>query len=79
MCGESAADPVMAVVLAGLGVTSLSMGPAAVPAVRYALAHHTAVHAADVARAALSADSAADARDRARAAFAHEVVTALTL
>ncbi len=79
VCGESAADPVMAVVLAGLGVTSLSMGPAAVPAVRYALAHHTAVHAADVARAALSADSAADARDRARAAFAHEVVTALTL
>ncbi|WP_250446585.1 phosphoenolpyruvate--protein phosphotransferase, partial [Actinotalea sp. C106] len=41
VCGESAADPVMALVLTGLGVTSLSMSPAAVPAARFALARHT--------------------------------------
>ncbi|MFE1796466.1 putative PEP-binding protein [Streptomyces sp. NPDC059517] len=42
VCGESAADPVMALVLIGLGVASLSMAPPALPAVRFALAGHTA-------------------------------------
>ncbi|NUR84757.1 MAG: phosphoenolpyruvate--protein phosphotransferase, partial [Nonomuraea sp.] len=41
VCGEAAADPMLACVLAGLGVTSLSMGAAALPAVRAALAAHT--------------------------------------
>jgi phosphotransferase system enzyme I (PtsI) len=41
VCGEAAADPALAVVLAGLGVSSLSMAPRAIPAVREALAAHT--------------------------------------
>ena len=41
VCGEAAADPGLAVVLAGLGVTSLSMSARAIPAVREALAEHT--------------------------------------
>lgn len=38
VCGEAAADPALAPVLVGLGVTSLSMAPRAVPAVRESLA-----------------------------------------
>ncbi|MFI6597675.1 phosphoenolpyruvate--protein phosphotransferase [Nonomuraea sp. NPDC050536] len=41
VCGEAAADPRLAPVLAGLGVTSLSMAAVMVPAVREALAEHT--------------------------------------
>lgn len=38
VCGEAAGDPLMAPLLVGLGVTSLSMAPVCVPAVREALA-----------------------------------------
>lgn len=69
VCGESASDPVMAVVLTGLGVTSLSMAPAAVPMVRYAVAQHTRAQARAVADAALAADSADGARAAAVAAL----------
>ena len=62
VCGESAADPVMALVLAGLGVRSLSMAPAAVPAVRFALARHTRGTCQQIARAALGARTAEQAR-----------------
>ncbi|GAB2469595.1 putative PEP-binding protein [Xylanimonas ulmi] len=79
VCGESASDPVMAVVLAGLGVTSLSMGPTAVPAVRYALSRHTEQEVRDVADAARSADGAPQARAAALAAMSPDVVEALTL
>ncbi|MEU4426968.1 phosphoenolpyruvate--protein phosphotransferase [Actinoplanes sp. NPDC024001] len=41
VCGEAAADPALAPVLVGLGVTSLSMSPRAIPAVRASLAGHT--------------------------------------
>ncbi|AEV87249.1 phosphoenolpyruvate-protein phosphotransferase [Actinoplanes sp. SE50] len=41
VCGEAAADPRLAPVLVGLGMTSLSMSPRALPAVRAALANHT--------------------------------------
>jgi phosphotransferase system enzyme I (PtsI) len=41
VCGEAASDPQLALVLAGLGVTSLSMAPVALPGVRSALAAHT--------------------------------------
>ena len=34
VCGEMGADPVAAVVLIGLGVTELSMRPAAIPAIK---------------------------------------------
>ncbi len=55
VCGESASDPLMALVLAGLGVTSLSMSPAALPAVRYALRRHTLEQCRAMAEAALAA------------------------
>ena len=61
VCGESAADPVMALVLAGLGITSLSMAPAAIPSVRFALGTHSLATCRAVADAARTARSAADA------------------
>jgi phosphotransferase system enzyme I (PtsI) len=41
VCGEAAGDPRLACVLVGLGVTSLSMAPAALACVREELALHT--------------------------------------
>ncbi|NNV09920.1 phosphoenolpyruvate--protein phosphotransferase, partial [Geobacillus sp. MMMUD3] len=40
VCGESAGDPLLALVLVGLGITSLSMAPGKVGAVRLALRSH---------------------------------------
>jgi len=62
VCGEAAADPDFAVVLAGLGVTSLSMSPAAIPAVGAALAARTLDECRKVAQAALAAGDPAAAR-----------------
>ncbi|MEV4703815.1 phosphoenolpyruvate--protein phosphotransferase [Actinoplanes sp. NPDC049316] len=62
VCGEAAADPAFAVVLAGLGVTSLSMSPPAVPAVRAALAAHTLDECRAAAQRALAAADPAAAR-----------------
>jgi len=60
VCGEAAGDPMLALVLVGLGVMSLSMAVSKVPAVRFALAEHdlaTCRSMADAARA--TADPAA--------------------
>jgi Bacterial regulatory proteins, luxR family/PEP-utilising enzyme, PEP-binding domain len=54
VCGEAAADPGLALVLAGLGVTSLSMAPTAVPEVRAALAAHIMTDCQELARVALA-------------------------
>ncbi|GGF28581.1 phosphoenolpyruvate-protein phosphotransferase [Subtercola lobariae] len=62
VCGEAAADPLLAVVLVGLGVTTLSMTPAALADVRGELARHTLAEAQELARAAVNATSAAAAR-----------------
>ena len=62
VCGESAADPVMALVLTGMGVSSLSMSPAAVPGVRFALSRHTLAVCQELAVAARSARTGPDAR-----------------
>jgi phosphotransferase system enzyme I (PtsI) len=62
VCGEAAADPAFAVVLAGLGVTSLSMSPAAIPAVRAALAAHSVDECRAAAQQALAAGDPATAR-----------------
>jgi phosphotransferase system enzyme I (PtsI) len=67
VCGEAAADPALACVLVGLGVTSLSMGASALSRVRVALATHTLTQCRAAARAALSAVSADAARAAARA------------
>ncbi len=79
VCGESAADPVMALALTGLGVTSLSMSPAAVPAVRFALARHDLARCREIAAAALGARTAAEARAAALALVADDVRAALAL
>ncbi len=79
VCGESASDPLMAVVLTGLGITSLSMAPVAVPAVRFAVKAHTLAQARTVAQAALAADDAPGARRAALAALAPGVAEALGL
>ena len=62
ICGEAAADPQLAVVLVGLGATTLSMTPAALADVRAELSGVTLEQARAKATAALAAHSAADAR-----------------
>ena len=69
VCGEAAADPTLACVLVGLGVTSLSMSTGALPAVRAALATHTGAACRAAAAAARAAKSPAEARATARAAL----------
>ncbi len=62
ICGEAAADPMLAVVLVGLGATSLSMSPAALADVRAELSRFTKHQAIEFAELALSANSAVEAR-----------------
>jgi phosphoenolpyruvate-protein phosphotransferase (PTS system enzyme I) len=68
ICGEAAADPLLAVVLVGLGATSLSMAPTALADVRATLLTHTLDDARRIADAALAANDAASAREAALAA-----------
>jgi phosphotransferase system enzyme I (PtsI) len=68
ICGEAAADPQLAVVLVGLGATTLSMTPAALADVRAELATVTMEQAKAKAAAALAATGAAGARAAAAAA-----------
>lgn len=72
VCGEAAADPLLACVLTGLGVTSLSMGAAAIPHVRARLAQHTLAQCERAASAARTADSADEARTAAQAVLRGE-------
>ena len=71
VCGEAAADPLLAVVLVGLGATSLSMSPAALADVRAELARHTPSQAQALAALALQASGAAEAQAAVRAAITH--------
>ncbi|SDZ16561.1 phosphoenolpyruvate--protein phosphotransferase [Tessaracoccus flavus] len=77
VCGESAGDPLMALVLAGLGVASLSMAPQRVPMVRYALSLHTAADCRRMAEAARAADSPDEAREAAHALASGELTELL--
>ncbi|MEV0696443.1 phosphoenolpyruvate--protein phosphotransferase [Saccharopolyspora sp. NPDC050389] len=70
VCGEAASDPLLAGVFAGLGVTSLSMAAAAVPAVGAALAEHPLATFERAAEAALAAPTPARAREAVKAALA---------
>ncbi|MCK3769890.1 phosphoenolpyruvate--protein phosphotransferase [Microbacterium aerolatum] len=63
VCGEAAADPLLALVLVGLGATSLSMAPSALADVRLALSERTLDEARSLAEVALAADDAAGARN----------------
>lgn len=62
ICGEAASDPMLSPVLAGLGVSSLSMAPAAVAEVRAALAGRTLDDCRKLAMLALAATDAGAAR-----------------
>jgi phosphotransferase system enzyme I (PtsI) len=67
VCGEAASDPVLALVLVGLGVTSLSMAATSMADVRTLLAAHTLEECQRVAQHALEAPDAKTGRDRVRA------------
>ena len=67
VCGEAAADPLLAAVLVGLGVRSLSMTAAALPAVRASLRDIDLAECVEAATAARSAPSAAEAKAAASA------------
>ena len=67
VCGEAAADPLLACVLVGMGVTSLSMAAAAVRPVGAQLARATFDRCEDAAEAALSASDPVAGRDAVRA------------
>ncbi|WP_017585679.1 phosphoenolpyruvate--protein phosphotransferase [Nocardiopsis ganjiahuensis] len=73
VCGEAAADPLLALVLVGLGVNSLSTAPPALPAVRYALARHTKADCRGLAELALAADIPERSREVVRGAAHPEV------
>ncbi|MCE1175195.1 MAG: phosphoenolpyruvate--protein phosphotransferase [Propionibacteriales bacterium] len=62
VCGEAGGDPALALVLTGLGVSSLSMAPGKVPAVRTSLAAHTLETCQQMAAAARAAVTAAEAK-----------------
>ena len=62
ICGEAAADPLLAVVLVGLGATSLSMSTPALTDVRASLLTYTLDEARHLAQIALAADGAAESR-----------------
>jgi phosphotransferase system enzyme I (PtsI) len=70
VCGEAAADPLLAVALVGMGVTSLSMAPAAVRAVGAQLSAVSAATCAEAGRAAVAAADPMAGRDAVRAVIA---------
>jgi phosphotransferase system enzyme I (PtsI) len=67
VCGEAAADPALAVVLVGLGVSTLSMTPRALAGVGAVLNSVSLDEARKLAEIAVKAPSAAEARARVRA------------
>lgn len=69
VCGEAAADPALAVVLVGLGVTSLSAAASALPAVAARVASVDLATAQRAARAALAARDVAAVRAAVRDAL----------
>lgn len=72
VCGEAAADPLLACVLTGLGVTSLSAAAAAIPGVGAKLAQVTLQRCRDAADAVLATATAAAARAAALGILAGE-------
>jgi phosphoenolpyruvate-protein phosphotransferase (PTS system enzyme I) len=66
VCGEAAGDPLLACILVGLGVSSLSMSAPSLPLVRTTLAQHTLDECRAAALAARSAISPTAARAVAR-------------
>jgi phosphoenolpyruvate-protein kinase (PTS system EI component) len=67
VCGEAAADPPLALVLTGLGISNLSMAPRALAEVGHSLAAVTFEQCRRAAQAACDADTPARAREAVRA------------
>lgn len=74
VCGEAAADPILACVLVGLGVTSLSSAPVAAAAVGARLAGVSRATCENAAAAALATADPAAARAAAAAVLENEEV-----
>jgi phosphotransferase system enzyme I (PtsI) len=70
VCGEAPSDPLLALVLVGLGAGALSMNARSLADVRTTLAGHTYDDCVRFAAAAVSADGPSEARARVRAALA---------
>ena len=70
VCGESASDPTFAVVLAGLGITSVSASPSQVDVVKTALSSVDLAKAKEIANAVLAATSPEAAKAAALAGLA---------
>lgn len=69
VCGEAAADPILACVLAGMGVSSLSMAASAVPYVGAQLSEVTLAQCRAAAKAVVTAKTPGEARWLARTAL----------
>ncbi len=69
VCGEAASDPALAVVLVGLGVTSLSMTPRSIAAVASVLARTSLPECQRLAQVAVAAPTAVSARSAVRASL----------
>jgi multiphosphoryl transfer protein len=70
VCGEAAANPVMAALFAGLGVTELSVAPKSVAAIRAAVATFDPIGIRDLAAEALDAPTSIRVREIAGAGYA---------
>jgi phosphotransferase system enzyme I (PtsI) len=75
VCGEAAADPLWALLAAGMGIGELSMAAADLARVHGALSGHTQAECAAAAEAALSAPDAGAARRRAADALGWRLAT----
>jgi phosphotransferase system enzyme I (PtsI) len=69
VCGEAAADPLLACALVGMGITSLSMAAAAVRPVGARLSAVSSGQCEEAAEAALAASDPMAAREAVRAAL----------
>ncbi|HUG52335.1 MAG TPA: phosphoenolpyruvate--protein phosphotransferase [Vicinamibacteria bacterium] len=75
ICGEMAADPLLALLLLGLGVRELSMSPAAIPAVKAAIRGASLGRLEELARAALSLATAPEIEAMLRRELAEPLAT----
>jgi phosphotransferase system enzyme I (PtsI) len=69
VCGEAASDPALAVVLAGLGVSSLSMTPRSIAAVAAVLSKTSMPECRRLAKVAIDAPTATAGRAAVRASL----------
>ena len=69
VCGEAPSDPLLALVLVGLGAGALTMNPRSLADVRASLLRHSFDDCVRYAQAALSADGPSEARARVRDAL----------